>query len=124
MAIKLLIVDDEKSFADTLSQRLELRGFNVSVAYGGEEAIESIESGSFDVCLLDVKMPGMSGIDVLRWAKEHYPGLVVVMLTGYSSETDDQEAHRIGLYAFLRKPPDFNELVRTLRSACDAGKMG
>ncbi|MBF0536903.1 MAG: response regulator [Nitrospirae bacterium] len=116
--LSVLVVDDENGFADILVQRLNIRGFMAHAVYGGQQAIDFVREDIPDVILLDVKMPLMSGIEVLRHIKQQYPSIAVIMLTGYSSLNDDQEALRLGAFDVLRKPPEIDVIVETLRLAC------
>ena len=77
--IKLLIVDDEVQFLDSIAQRLEMRGFDVTKAYSGKEALEAAEQGKFDLALLDLKMPEMSGKEVLEILKKEHKFIEVIM---------------------------------------------
>ncbi len=117
--IKVLLVDDEKDFVDILSQRLIMRGFSTTVVYRGEEAISCITKEYFHIIVLDVKMPGMTGVDILKWIKEKNYNVEIIMLTGYSSEKEENEIKRLGVFEFLRKPPDFNALVKLIKCAYD-----
>ncbi|MBF0344420.1 MAG: response regulator [Nitrospirae bacterium] len=113
----MLVVDDENNFADILVQRLNLRGFIAHAVYGGQEAISFVEKNRPDALLLDVKMPLMSGIEVLKHVKQDHPKTAVIMLIGYSSVNEEQEAMRHGAFIVLRKPPDIDVIVETLKRA-------
>ena len=88
--IKLLLVDDEAEFLDTLVDRLDLRDLKTGVAYNGKEALSAVEEEEPDVIVLDVKMPEMDGIEVLRRIKKAYPHVEVIILTGHGSEQDEE----------------------------------
>ena len=88
--IKVLLVDDEEKFVRTLSERIQLRDIGSKVVLDGERAVESLEEEIPDVMVLDLKMPGMNGIEVLKKVKEAYPQVKVVMLTGHGSEKDEE----------------------------------
>ena len=115
--IKLLLVDDEEEFVRALAERLELRGFLPKVALKGEQALHLIAEGVADVMLLDLKMPGMDGCEVLRRVKRAYPHVQVVILTGHGSEKDEQTARQRGAFEYLRKPVDIEQLVVVLKKA-------
>ncbi|MCI4625710.1 MAG: response regulator [Candidatus Magnetoovum sp. WYHC-5] len=115
--IRTLLVDDEKAFVDILAERLEVRGFETHVVYSGAEAVNFLSNNTVDIVVLDVKMPGMEGIEVLKWIRGCCQELPVIMLTGYSSERDEKEARRIGIFDFLKKPPEIDVLTNTLKKA-------
>ena len=102
--IKVLLVDDEEEFVRTLSERIQLRDIGSKVVLDGEKAVESLEEEIPDVMVLDLKMPGMNGIEVLKKVKEAYPQVKVVMLTGHGSEKDEEEARKLGAFDYLQKP--------------------
>ncbi|MDA8405899.1 MAG: response regulator [Deltaproteobacteria bacterium] len=114
---KVLMVDDEEDFVRTLDERIQMRNLDTSVALSGEEAMKKLEEDPPDVLLVDLKMPGMDGMEVLRRAREAYPGVQVVMLTGHGSEADEVEARRLGVFEYLRKPVALDQLMRTLKAA-------
>ncbi len=114
---KVLMVDDEEEFIKTLDERVKMRNLDSNVAFSGEEALEILEKEAPDVMLLDLKMPGMDGMEVLRRAKAAYPGVQVVMLTGHGSDQDEAEARRLGVFDYLRKPIPIEKLMKVLKSA-------
>jgi sodium-dependent dicarboxylate transporter 2/3/5 len=115
---KVLLVDDEASFREPLAQRLELRGIATAEAGDGEQAIKLIRADSeIDVILLDRKMPGMSGEQVLQEMKRFRPELQVIMLTAHGSLESAMETGRLDAYAYLQKPCDLEELVSTIERA-------
>lgn len=114
---KVLLVDDEQEFIETLSERLKLRDLDTKLALDGEQALEAVQDDEPDVMLLDLKMPGIDGMEVLRKVKKAYPGVQVVMLTGHGTDKDEEQAKRLGAYAYLQKPVDLERLVVTLRDA-------
>ncbi len=115
-AIKILLVDDEKQFVDTLSERLEMRGFSARVAYSGEEALEKVKMPT-DVIVLDLRMPGMDGFEVLKAVKKSNPDVQVIILTGHGGDAEEKTAYRMGAYSFLRKPMDIDDLLASIRMA-------
>lgn len=121
--IRLLLVDDEKDFVETLAERLEMRDLGPEVALNGERALEIVHNEVPDVMVLDMKMPGINGMDVLRSVRKHYPDVQVIILTGHGSDRDEQEALRNGAYAYMHKPVDIENLVRTIHAAYDHGRQ-
>lgn len=115
--IKLLIVDDEERFLQTLSQRLGLRDFDVTPVTSGEAAVEVARRERFDLALVDLKMPGMHGDEVLRILKEEHPLIEVIILTGHGSVQSAVECTRSGSYGYLTKPAETDELMRVLKEA-------
>lgn len=114
--IKILLVDDEKQFVDTLAERLAMRGFSARVAYDGPQALKAVED-STDVIVLDLRMPGMDGFEVLRSVKKSNPQVQVIILTGHGGDAEEQTAYRMGAYNFLKKPMDIDELLNSIRMA-------
>jgi len=115
--IKVLVVDDEVAFANTLSQRLQMRDMIVGTAYDGEEALSKLKKEEPDVMVLDLRMPGMQGMDVLKETKKTYPFVQVIVLTGHGTDKDAEEAKRLGGFDFLNKPADIDHLERKIRKA-------
>ena len=118
--IKLLIVDDEMKFLDSIAKRLEMRGFDVTKASRGEEALEAAEAGGFDLALLDLKMPGMDGSEVLRTLKNEHTYIEVIMLTGHGSINSAVECTKLGAFSYLSKPYELDNLLEVLRDAYEA----
>lgn len=116
---KVLIVDDETDFVEMTIKRLAKRGIRCSGATSGEQAVEQIRNDNFDVVLLDVKMPGMDGIDTLREIKRLKPLVEVVMLTGHASMESGIEGMKLGAFDYLMKPMDLEPLLEKL---CDANE--
>ncbi|MBU1711854.1 MAG: response regulator [Proteobacteria bacterium] len=119
--IKVMLVDDEEEFVTTLSERIEMRNFSSSVAFTGEQALQIVENLVPDVMIIDLKMPGIDGMEVLRRVKKAYPKIQVIMLTGHGSEKDKEEALSLGAFGYLQKPVQINELERQI---IDAHKTG
>lgn len=115
--LKILLVDDEKEFVESLSERLELRNLDADIAYDGEQALKAVEDGKHDVMVLDLRMPGIDGIEVLRRVKETNPDVQVVILTGHGTDKDEEMARKLGAFAYLKKPVDIDQLVGTLHKA-------
>ncbi|MDA8408130.1 MAG: sigma-54 dependent transcriptional regulator [Deltaproteobacteria bacterium] len=114
---RVLIVDDEKDFCDILFRVVKRAGFTALVAHDGEMALEMVRLGLPDIVLLDVRMPGMDGIEVLKRVKKLNPTLPVLMITAYSGIHDAVEAIKEGAYDYLPKPLDNNALLQKIRKA-------
>lgn len=117
-AIKLLIVDDEVGFAEVLRKRLSRRGILVETAYRGEDAVRMLREKAFDVAVLDLKLEGMDGIEILKVFKMLAPELPVLMLTGHGCEKAAAESIRLGVADYLSKPVDFELLLEKVRQVC------
>ena len=116
--ICVLIVDDEKQFVLNLAKLLRFRGFDVSTAFDGYQAVDAVKSrGGFDVVVLDVKMPGMDGIATLGEIKKWAPDTEVIMLTGQATLSSGTQAMRKGAYDYLMKPCDIENLVEKIQEA-------
>ncbi|MBW1722441.1 MAG: response regulator [Deltaproteobacteria bacterium] len=114
---KVLLVDDEREFVQTLSERLIMRDMGSAVAYDGESALNMVNEDEPDVMILDLKMPGIDGIEVLRQVKESHPEIEVIILTGHGSEADRDVCMKLGAFAYLQKPVDIDVLSETLKKA-------
>ncbi len=123
MNIKLLLVDDEREFIDTLAERLTLRNFTVSTACSGKEALALFSDNTFDVVILDIMMPGISGIDVLRQIHDLVPLTQVIMLTGHATVKNAIEGMKQGAYDFLLKPTDTDLLISKINEAYEIKKQ-
>jgi len=117
--IKLLVVDDEKEFTAAVSERLSMRNLNPKVASSGEEALSMIDNEVPDVVILDLKMPGMDGMDVLRKIKDKYPGIRVIILTGHGDKQKEEQAQNLGAFDFLHKPANIDHLTNRIKEAYD-----
>jgi DNA-binding NtrC family response regulator len=116
-ALKVLLVDDEEDYVRTMSERMGMRDLGSDVALTGEQALEMLEEDVPDVMVLDLRMPGMGGLEVLAQVKERHPEVEVIMLTGYPTEEDEREARRMGAFEYLHKPVDISELMQAIRRA-------
>jgi CheY-like chemotaxis protein/cytidylate kinase len=114
---KVLLVDDEREFAQTLSERLLMRDMGSAVAYDGETALAMINEDEPEVMILDLKMPGIDGIEVLKRVKQTRPEIEVIILTGHGSEQDRTTCLELGAFAYLQKPVDIELLTDTLKKA-------
>ncbi len=117
MKTNILLVDDEEKFLDVLSQRLQAHGINVDTASSGEEALIKVKNKNFDAVILDLIMPGIGGIDTLKYIKEQNPELQVIMLTGRATVGKTVEAMKEGALDFLEKPADINKLIDKIKEA-------
>lgn len=113
----VLLVDDELEFLETLVKRLTKRGLNISTAKSGEDALKIIGGKGIDVAVLDVRMPGMDGIQTLREIKKIDPLMEVIMLTGHASVEVAIEGMELGAFDYLMKPADIDELFYKLQDA-------
>ena len=114
---KVLLVDDEQEFVQTLSDRLNTRNYGSYPVFDGEQALELLDSEVPDVMVLDLKMPGMSGVEVLRKTKEANPNIEIIILTGHGSEEDKKVCLELGAYAYMHKPVDITELTKIIDEA-------
>jgi two-component system response regulator CpxR len=117
MRARILLVDDEEKFVETLAERLEARGLDVRTAFNGEEALNRIQEKDADVVILDVLMPGKSGIETLREIKQIKPLTEVIMLTGHATVETAIEGMKLGAYDYLMKPTETPELVEKISKA-------
>ena len=115
--IKVLLIDDEVALANTLAQRLKMRDFKVGTAYDGEQALSKLKEEEPDVIVLDLKMPGMHGMEVLREIKKAHPDIQVIILTGHGTDKDEEDAKRLGGFDFLKKPADIETLEHKIKAA-------
>ncbi len=113
----VLLVDDETEFLSPLVKRLGRRNLNVRTANSGEEALSVLENSQTDVVVLDVRMPGMDGLEALREIKKRYPLIEVIMLTGHASIEVAMEGMERGAFDYLMKPMNIDELCYKLQDA-------
>lgn len=113
----VLLVDDEQRFVDNLARRLNLRGFNTLVAYDCRSAIKSIHQHAPGLMVLDLRLPDIDGVKLLRRIKDKHPHIQVIILTGHGTREDYQECLALGARAFLHKPVDISELTELLSEA-------
>jgi DNA-binding NtrC family response regulator len=116
---RVLLVDDEEEFVSALSERLMLRGIEVDSALNGEEALASLKEKEFEVVILDVMMPGLGGLEVLRQIKSTYPNTQVILLTGHGSTREGIEGMRLGAFDYLIKPVDIEEMLEKMKEAAN-----
>jgi DNA-binding NtrC family response regulator len=119
MKTMLLLVDDEESFVDILAERLRNRDFDVTTALNGEDALQKINEYDVDVAIIDVMMPGLSGIETLREIKRLKPLVEALMLTGHATVETAIEGMKLGAYDYLMKPCDMDQLLAKIGEAKD-----
>jgi DNA-binding NtrC family response regulator len=122
-SIRVLIVDDEVEFLETLVKRLRKRKLDVDGVTSGEAALEQLKERPVDIVVLDVKMPGMSGLDTLREIKKGYSLLEVIMLTGHANMEVAIEGMDVGAFDYLMKPIEIDELVYKIQDACKRKRL-
>ncbi len=117
---KLLLVDDEEVFSSHMAKLLTSRGYRVATASGGEAALRHLIAAEFDVVVLDLKMPGLDGIETLKAIKRGHPLVEVILLTGHGTLDSAVEGLKHGAFDYLLKPLNKAELAKTIRRAKDA----
>jgi DNA-binding NtrC family response regulator len=114
---KVLLVDDEEEFVQSLAERLSMRELGSDTAYDGEQALSFVSREAPDVMVLDLKMPGIDGMEVLRQVKKAYPEIQVIILTGHGTKQHEDEARRLGAFDYMEKPVDIEMLVSSMKAA-------
>ncbi|MBI5533794.1 MAG: response regulator [Deltaproteobacteria bacterium] len=117
--IRVLVVDDEHDLAGAIVERLRRRGFQADAAFHGEDAASRIERVAYDVMVVDLKLPGSDGLQLIERARSTCPGLQAVVLTGHMTIGARMQGERLGVVAFLEKPADIEALCRAIRAAAD-----
>ena len=115
--INLLIVDDEQQFLDSIQRSLEVRDFHVVTVNRGEKALDVARKQSFDIALVDLKMPGIDGEETLKALKKEHKAMEVVILTGHGTIDSAASCTRSGAYSYLQKPCELDQLLATLVEA-------
>ncbi|MCK5541902.1 MAG: response regulator [Desulfobacterales bacterium] len=115
--LRVLLVDDEKDFVQTLSERLKMRQFTSEIAYNGQEALDFTDQEETEVMILDLKMPGIDGFEVLKKIKQTKPDIEVIILTGHGTEKDRKTCMDLGAFAYLQKPADIDLITDTMKQA-------
>jgi two-component system, OmpR family, response regulator len=116
-SISLLIVDDEKDFVKLFLKRFERRGFTTAGVHSGQEALEYLTRNDVDIVVLDVKMPGMDGIETLKEIKKRFPQIEVIMLTGHGSVESGIQGMTYGAYDYVMKPFRIEDLIERINKA-------
>jgi len=119
--VNILLVDDEKEFTSTLAERMALRGLRVRCVYSGEEALKEIAAEKPDVVVMDVMMPGLKGLDILRHLKATNPEIQVILLTGQAGTRDGMEGMKLGAFDYLLKPLALDALLAKIAEAAAVG---
>ena len=120
--IRILLIDDEAQFVATMAKRLRKRGFSVLEADSGREGLRQLEGDPVDVVVLDVGMPDMDGIQVLREIKLHFPRVQVLMLTGHAGMEVAISGMAMGAFDYLMEPVELNVLVGKIQAACSRNR--
>jgi len=115
----LLIVDDEEKFADMLARRLELRGCSCTVCFDGRSAMESLDEMDYLLILLDLRLPDLYGVDVLKQIRRIKPDIPVIIVTGHGTEKDRIACMDLGAHDFLHKPLEINTLMSIVDSIAE-----
>ncbi|MBP1595263.1 MAG: response regulator [Acidobacteria bacterium] len=118
-AIRVLVIDDERDFATAIVAQLTRRGFQASAAFSGPEALESIQAAEYDAVVLDLKMPGMDGLETLQKIRRIAPGLEVIVLTGHGTVAAGIGGMRLGAADFLQKPVHIHTLCTAIEAAVE-----
>ena len=121
---RVLLIDNEEEFVSALSERLMLRGIETECALNGEEALARLVEKEFEVVILDVMMPGLGGLEVLRQIKTTHPNTQVILLTGHGSTREGIEGMRLGAFDYLIKPVDIEEMLAKMKEAAKTGRTG
>jgi two-component system response regulator CpxR len=119
---KVVLVDDEREYVETLSERLQMRDMGTNIVYDGKEALSVLDEEEPEVMVLDLKMPGIDGMEVLRHIKEEHSKVEVIVMTGQGSEEDKESCMKLGAFAYLEKPVDVEVLAQIMRKAYQKAK--
>ncbi len=122
MAEKVLLIDDEEEFLSALSERMELRGMNVNTASTADNAVAALDSSDYDAIVLDLQMPDMNGIEMLKVIRKSHPDMQVILLTGQATLEAGVQAMKLGAMDFMEKPADIDSLTEKIKKA-QAKKM-
>ena len=114
---KILIVDDEVVFANNISKLISKRGFDVKTVYSGDQALQAVNEEDFDVVILDLKMPGLNGLETLKRIKENKSQVEVIILTGHGAMDSGIDGIQLGAFDFIMKPVRFEDLYEKVRQA-------
>ena len=113
----VLVVDDEEQFLKVFSQRLEGHGLKVDTSTTGEDALKKVKSKDFDAIVLDMVMPGMSGMEALKRIRSENPDVQIIILTGHGTVEKGVEAIKAGAVDFIEKPADLNKIMGKIAEA-------
>jgi DNA-binding NtrC family response regulator len=117
MSEKVLLVDDEEDFLDAVAERMRARGIEVSTTTSARDALEMIEEKSYDAIVLDLMMPELEGTEALKAIKNRNGELQVIMLTGYVTPEQVDQAKKFGAMDIIEKPPDLDVLIEKIKKA-------
>lgn len=115
MGPRILLVDDEQEFVQTLAERLQMRDMDSYAVFDGPAALEQVQSHPPQILIIDLKMPGMDGIQILKQVKQTHPGIQIIILTGHGSEQDKILCMHLGAFAYFQKPVDIDRLITAIR---------
>jgi len=121
--MKILVVDDEKSIRNALQEILEYEKYKVILAENGKQGLEILKKESFDLMLLDIKMPEIDGLEVLDIVTKEYPDLPIIMISGHGNVDTAVKAVKMGAFDFIEKPLDLNRLLVTIKNALDRTEL-
>ncbi len=122
--VRVLIVDDERDFATAIVERLLRRGFTASAAFSGEQALEALKERTYDAIVLDLKMPGMDGLQTLQIIRQMDPEVQVIVLTGHATVAAGIGGMQLGAADFLQKPVTIEKLCASLEAAAEKSRTG
>lgn len=120
----ILLVDDEEDFVSTLCERMELRGISCRVALNGEKGLKAIAERPPDVVVLDMFMPGIKGLEVLKRIKQDYPKVQVIMLTGQGATQEGMDGMKLGAFDYMVKPVSIGDLTSKISEAVTKARAG
>ena len=123
-SMKILIVDDEEDLTTTLVERMEIRGYEAVAVQTGEEALAQVRDNIFDVVVLDIKLKGEDGVEIMKQIKQVKEKLPVILLTGHMSGEASEEGLKAGAIDYIIKPIDIEDLIRKLREASEGYSRG
>jgi len=121
---KILIVDDEEDLTSAMVERLRLRGFQAEATASGLDALKRLSETDFAALVLDIKMPGIDGLQLMAETKRQYPDLPVILITGHGSATDAERSMIRGASDYLMKPVDIGTLIETIDKALGSRETG
>ncbi|MCX8012222.1 MAG: response regulator [Desulfobacterota bacterium] len=114
---KVLIIDDERPIRETLDMLLREKGYEVLTSESGEKGLALIQKNPLDIVILDLRLPGMNGIEVMREIRKIFPKIIIILITAYHNEDVYAEAENFGIYGYLLKPINIGELETLIESA-------